>query len=288
MPLYIAGGFLRDYFSGNQSSKSDIDLASEITPKEIELLSDVQVYMRGSQFGSCIVSTGSNAYDHTILRAESYEATSRLPDIVNGDIYTDLYRRDSTINSALYDIKEGILYTHPKFFSDVDKSIIRSTSNPFITRFEDPLRIIRDFIFASDYLCDIHWLTLLADKFLAKHIQDKVPKERLTAEISKIRYINMFICKLKKTGIYNKVFSFDMRSPFVYKPYRDGLLFWAELCKGNLDLLRSNFTLSKKILKGVSELYRYEDKISFLRSSTTEDNYLHKQYLLRCLRDDLS
>ena len=87
------------------------------------------------------------------LRSEKYtNEGGRVPIIEFGTPEEDAYRRDLTINSMFYNIKEGAVEDYTKMGeSDLKLGIVRTPLEPLQTFLDDPLRVLRTIRFATRF-----------------------------------------------------------------------------------------------------------------------------------------
>jgi len=154
--VYIAGGFVRDYFM-NKSSK-DIDLVviglglnagielAEFLCKNINLDHKPIIF---SRFGTAQIKIFDINIEIVAARKEIYNFKNRMPEVFEGTLEDDINRRDFSINSILYNISQKSFIDLKNGIKDIKDGIIRTTSNPKIIFAEDPLRIMRAIRFAA-------------------------------------------------------------------------------------------------------------------------------------------
>lgn len=108
--------------------------------------------------------------------------TINLTDFI--DLITDCSRRDLTINSIAKDIETGEYIDPFNGRSDIERRILRHTSDAFS---EDPLRVIRLARFAARYPFFIADDTiLLSRKMVQAGALNELPYERFWTEIEKV------------------------------------------------------------------------------------------------------
>lgn len=154
---YVAGGWVRDHILGRNSKDIDIAvysshdtlnagirLAQNInnnSGKNIKTINDkgtAQIVINGIQVEFCP------------FRSEVYTANSSKPIVKDGNLKTEVLRRDFTINSLLYNIKTGEIIDYTgNGIEDLRQGIIRTTNDPNVTFSEDPNRIMRAFRFMA-------------------------------------------------------------------------------------------------------------------------------------------
>lgn len=144
--IYQVGGYVRDQFLGIKSN--DIDFSVEASSFE-EMHEYVkanckQIYLVKPEYLTIrALHKDFGAVDYVMCRKDGYYSDNRRPDeVIPGDIYDDLARRDFTINAMAIDENnniidpfDGQLHLREKFIVCVG-----STEKRFE---EDPLRILR-------------------------------------------------------------------------------------------------------------------------------------------------
>ena len=111
-PLYVVGGFVRDFLSGMLAENTDIDVCSATDADTFSSIAKE----RGFQILSVYKNTGtvklrdSNGrdYEYTCFRSDKYVRGIHRPvsTFFTTDITLDAKRRDFTANAVYYDIKE--------------------------------------------------------------------------------------------------------------------------------------------------------------------------------------
>lgn len=177
---YVAGGWVRDkllnYFGLMNKSSKDIDiavwskvpdvqsgmlLAKTIRQSHGDAVTD-PIFVNDKGTARMSVSIGEEwlEVEFCPFRSETYDEVSNKPQVNVGTMETEVYRRDFTINSLLYNINTGntIDYTN-QGIRDLQQGIIRTTRNSESlpheknasanTFYDDPDRIMRAFRFAA-------------------------------------------------------------------------------------------------------------------------------------------
>lgn len=178
--LYLVGGLLRDRALGLPLA-NDLDLVLEGDAVALALF----LYRQGlsqhypvtyPRFGTAMIHVGdsakpkpsapgetSNAVDAegdlqgsavelVTARAESYQPDSRKPDVRQGSLRDDVFRRDFTINTLLENLHTGeMLDLTGRAWEDLKAGVIRTPLEPRVTFFDDPLRMLRAVRFAARF-----------------------------------------------------------------------------------------------------------------------------------------
>lgn len=157
---YIVGGFVRDEIMNITSDDIDIVVAlPDGGCKLADFLFEKGVSSRPvtyDSFGTALVDIKGYKVEFVMTRKESYRDKDRKPEVEGGTLLEDVYRRDFTINSLLMDITTGeILDKTGKGMKDIEKGIIRATSEPALIFKEDPLRMLRAVRFANRFNFEI-------------------------------------------------------------------------------------------------------------------------------------
>ena len=190
---YIVGGAVRDCLMDRNRKNSDLDfvtlgcemtLANEIKNKINKNLK----ISRFKKFGTAHINFNEINIEIVKARKESYNLSSRNPDVEPGNLLDDLKRRDFTINAiavSLNDKNFGELIDPFDGLNDLVNKVIKTPTSPEITLSDDPLRILRGVRFSSELNFEID------DSLLNAMIKncDRVKiisKERIVDEINKI------------------------------------------------------------------------------------------------------
>ncbi len=144
---YIIGGFVRDYLLGLESN--DIDITTNATPKQLQEIFQEDVIMT-TEYGSITIMKKNIRYEITTFRKEIKYQNHRKPIEIEyvDDLYTDLKRRDFTINSICMDENKEI-YDFLNGKKDLKKKEINTIGNAKEKFEEDCLRILRAIRFAT-------------------------------------------------------------------------------------------------------------------------------------------
>ena len=122
-------------------------------------------------------------------RAEKYtDKTSRCPEVVNGTIEEDCFRRDFTVNTLYRSIRTGeILDMTGRGIHDIREGVIRTPLDPYETFDDDPVRILRCLRFAARFGWKIDDATMEALKASVDRLAI-VSRERWSAEFRKMLF----------------------------------------------------------------------------------------------------
>ena len=185
--FYLVGGAVRDGILDIDTK--DFDFTTNATPEESISLLNSNGYKTteiGREFGTIELQIDDNSVHITTYRKDTYENSSRNPSIESAaDLNTDLSRRDFTINSIAYSIKENELVDPFLGLKDLASGTITTPDDPIISFSDDPLRMLRVCRFIST-----HGFSPDNDTYVA--MRDNVERikivsvERIRDEISKL------------------------------------------------------------------------------------------------------
>jgi poly(A) polymerase len=154
--LYLVGGVLRDRFLGLPVS-DDVDLVTEGDAVALAQL----LHERGlsehhpvefPRFGTAKIRVAGHDVELVTARAESYDASSRKPEVRRASLTDDAYRRDFTINTLMENLHTGdILDLTGLGHKDLRVGLIRTPLEPKVTFHDDPLRMLRAIRFAARF-----------------------------------------------------------------------------------------------------------------------------------------
>ena len=185
--LALVGGPVRDAFLGRKVH--DLDFTTSATPDQIEKLvkplADA-IWDVGRAFGTIAAQLGEHTVEITTYRADSYDGSSRKPDVVFGSsLEEDLFRRDFTMNAMALTLPEVKLVDPCNGLEDLLADILRTPIEPEISFQDDPLRMMRGARFTSQLGAVIHPDTMAAMTNLASRIAD-ISAERVREEFTRL------------------------------------------------------------------------------------------------------
>jgi poly(A) polymerase len=150
---YVVGGAVRDLLRGEHPK--DVDIATDARPWELrDLFSNSR--MIGRRFRIVHVFFGDKNIEVATLRrqVEANESEDDLyveEDNAWGDVESDSFRRDFTINALFYDINDFSRIDYTGGVEDVKQKIIRCIGDPTVRFREDPVRMLRAIKFAARF-----------------------------------------------------------------------------------------------------------------------------------------
>lgn len=194
---YIVGGFLRDLATNQISHDRDLIVKSDVAKKLAKTIAD------GTNSHFVPLDEENKIYRVVMPDKTNYFDISAMLD---DDMDKDIHRRDLTINSLAYDLKNDEIVDKVGAISDFENKILRTYDlKNFV---DDPLRMLRVYRFAAKYNFEI-------DKELKKFIQnnlnliEKPAKERINTEIMKLfesKYSDIALLKMDEVGLLDKIF----------------------------------------------------------------------------------
>ncbi len=193
-PLYIVGGFVRDYLVGGKTAGNnpDIDICSPLMVDEVTKLAKSigwNVQEASERIGTVIVCGKEHKYEYTTFRSDSYPTAkgTHRPLSVQfvGSVQEDCLRRDFRCNAVYFDIKQAKIVDVLGGVEDIHHKLIRTTRDSNLVFEEDGLRILRLFRFQSVLGYEIEPTTYATASKLADRLDD-ISVERVQVELEKI------------------------------------------------------------------------------------------------------
>ena len=190
MPVYVVGGYVRDLSLGIDGFDIDFVVIGDAIQfcTVLKKRTNAGSFVTYPRFGTSMIQLGDHKLEFVTARSEIYEKNSRKPTVKKADLFSDLSRRDFTINTLAMDI-------HPDRFgeitdpyngkADLEKGIIRTPLEPGQTFSDDPLRMMRAVRFSTRFNFSIEKKTLEAIKRTSERLKI-ISQERITAEFNKI------------------------------------------------------------------------------------------------------
>lgn len=180
---YIIGGFVRDYLLGLESN--DVDITTNATPKQLQEIF-LDAVIKTTDYGSITIMKKNIRYEITTFRKELKYIDHRKPVEIEyvDDLYTDLRRRDFTINSICMDENKEI-YDFLNGRKDIEKRLINTIGSAKEKFEEDSLRILRAIRFAT--ILNFKLSSEIKDAISAtKHLLKELSYNRKKEELDKI------------------------------------------------------------------------------------------------------
>ena len=187
--LALVGGPVRDAILGRLGN--DLDFTTDAHPKDCEKILNKwadSVWDIGAAFGTVAGKEGEITVEVTTYRSESYDSSSRKPNVEFGKtIEGDLARRDFTINAMALELTTP----EPTFIdlfngvADLQNKLIKTPGKAEESFSDDPLRMMRAARFMSQLNFEIDPSVLVAIKSMATRLEI-ISFERIRDEFIKI------------------------------------------------------------------------------------------------------
>lgn len=188
---YLVGGGVRDLLLGREPK--DFDVVTDARPEQVKGLFR-NCRLIGRRFRLAHVRFGHEVIEVATFRAradtgaqdERITLNGRiLRDNVYGTLEEDAWRRDFSINSLYYNIRDFSVADFTGGMDDLRTGTLRLVGDPQVRYREDPVRIVRAIRFAATLGFRIHPGTEAMISPLA-HLLDEVPPARLYEEVLKL------------------------------------------------------------------------------------------------------
>jgi poly(A) polymerase len=189
--LAIVGGTVRDAFLGRGLTGDDVDLdfTTNATPDQTEaVLAPLgkTLWDAGRRFGTIGVRLGGYLCEITTYRSDSYDGTTRKPEVEFGDsLEADLGRRDFTVNAMALQVPELKLVDPTGGFDDLLAGRLRTPGRPEISFGDDPLRMLRGARFRAQLGFELDAEAAEAARRMAPSLEI-VAAERVQQELAKL------------------------------------------------------------------------------------------------------
>lgn len=201
--IYEVGGSVRDSLLNIPHKDHDyaIECDSFETMKQYILNENYTICVEKPEYGHIkAIKAGKDkkVVDFTLCREDGYYSDNRRPDSIKVcDIYSDLGRRDFTINAIAINIETGEIIDPYNGESDLEIKLIKCVGKTEDRLFEDPLRFLRALRFSvtKDMKIDIAILEVGQDKYFIEKFAT-LPDERIQQELNKM-FIHDTIKSLK-------------------------------------------------------------------------------------------
>jgi poly(A) polymerase len=186
---YLVGGSVRDAFLDRVREDSDIDIATDARPDDVQLAvkgwADA-VWLQGERFGTVGCQKDGHVFEITTFRAEIYRDDSRNPEVTfSDDVQTDLSRRDFTINAMAIALDDPQLLDPHDGLADLAQRRLRTPLSPEISFGDDPLRMLRAARFVATLGFEPDPELLHAVEQMRERLQI-ISAERIRDELSKL------------------------------------------------------------------------------------------------------
>src|SRR6478609_2879222 len=207
--LALVGGPVRDAMLGRQHN--DLDLTTSARPEQTERLlkgwADA-IWDMGRAFGTIGCRKGDWQVEITTYRSESYDPTSRKPDVDFGDhLDGDLGRRDFTVNAMAVRLPGREIEDPFGGVVDLAHGVLRTPGRPEDSFSDDPLRMMRAARFAAQLGFTVDPAVVEAMRAMASRIAI-ISAERVRDELVKLvsaPYPRLGLTLLVETGLADLV-----------------------------------------------------------------------------------
>jgi poly(A) polymerase len=211
---YLVGGYVRDLFLNRNSKDVDVVIVGDGTAfaeafaKKADRKSKLSIF---KTYGTANVRFTHYEFEFVGARKESYQRTSRNPEVESGSLIDDLSRRDFTINALALSMNEERFGQMVDLFNgtiDLQDKVIRTPLEPHQTFSDDPLRMMRAIRFASQLGFSLYPETFEGIKKNNKRIEI-ITQERITDELNKIMLSpkpSVGLELLHQSGLLNIIF----------------------------------------------------------------------------------
>jgi len=184
---YLVGGAVRDLLMDRKPK--DFDVATDARPNDLKrLFRNSRVV--GRRFKLVHVFFGPKNIEVATLRS-MVEPTAHSDDLYVeednqwGDLESDAFRRDFTVNALFYDIRDFAVIDYTGGVADLEARLIRAIGDPRVRFQEDPVRMLRAVKFAARFGFTIEAATYVVTGAAATEIH-KASRFRVTEEIFRI------------------------------------------------------------------------------------------------------
>lgn len=184
---YLVGGAVRDLLMGRKPK--DFDVATDARPRELRRLFKNSREV-GKRFRLVHVFFGPKNIEVATLRSAA-EAPSGDGDLYVdddnewGNLESDAFRRDFTVNALYYDIRDFAVVDYVGGVADINAGLIRAIGDPRVRFQEDPVRMLRGIKFAARFGYTLEEKTAAAIAELHSDVL-KANRHRVTEEFFRI------------------------------------------------------------------------------------------------------
>ncbi|GGY50886.1 CCA tRNA nucleotidyltransferase [Streptomyces xanthochromogenes] len=185
--LALVGGSVRDALLGRLGN--DLDFTTDARPEDVLKLvrpwADA-VWEVGIAFGTVGCQKNGYQIEVTTYRSESYDRSSRKPEVSYGDsIEEDLVRRDFTVNAMAVALPQKEFVDPYGGLEDLAARVLRTPGTPEESFSDDPLRMMRAARFAAQLDFEVAPEVVSAMTDMSGRIEI-VSAERVRDELNKL------------------------------------------------------------------------------------------------------
>ena len=207
--LALVGGPVRDAMLGRHHN--DLDFTTSARPEQTEALlkgwADA-IWDMGRAFGTIGSRKGQWQVEITTYRSDSYDPSSRKPDVDFGDTLAgDLGRRDFTVNAMAVQVPGREVEDPYGGVVDLAHRVLRTPGSPEDSFSDDPLRMMRAARFAAQLGFTVDPSVVSAMTAMAERIEI-ISAERVRDELVKLicaPYPRLGLTLLVETGLAERV-----------------------------------------------------------------------------------
>jgi len=185
--LALVGGPVRDAFLGKAGV--DLDFATSARPEQTEKILaawGTATWDMGREFGTIGARKGDVIAEVTTYRTDTYEESSRKPEVAYGEtLEGDLSRRDFTVNAMAVRLPDLTFVDPFGGLADLAAKVLRTPVAPERSFADDPLRMMRAARFAAQLGFEVDEGTMAAMSAMAGRLEI-VSAERVQAELVKL------------------------------------------------------------------------------------------------------
>ncbi|GCD90233.1 CCA tRNA nucleotidyltransferase [Nocardioides sp. LS1] len=207
--LSLVGGPVRDAMLGRHHN--DLDFTTSARPEQTERLLKgwaEAIWDMGRAFGTIGCRKGEWQVEITTYRSESYDPSSRKPDVDFGDsLVGDLGRRDFTVNAMAVRVPGREVEDPYGGVVDLAHRVLRTPGRPEDSFSDDPLRMMRAARFAAQLGFTVDESVVAAMTAMADRIEI-ISAERVRDELVKLvcaPYPRLGLALLVETGLAERV-----------------------------------------------------------------------------------
>ena len=207
--LHLVGGPVRDAMLGRHHN--DLDFTTSARPEQTERLLKgwaEAVWDIGRAFGTIGCRRGDWQVEITTYRSETYDPSSRKPDVDFGDTLAgDLGRRDFTVNAMAVSVPDRTFEDPFHGVVDLAHRVLRTPGRPEDSFSDDPLRMMRAARFAAQLGFSVDPAVVAAMTAMADRITI-ISAERVRDELVKLvcaPYPRLGLGLLVETGLAGHV-----------------------------------------------------------------------------------
>ncbi|KAB3532529.1 CBS domain-containing protein [Alkaliphilus pronyensis] len=185
--VYVVGGFVRDLFLNVENWDIDLVVEGDGIAFAIELNKELKGNTKlYKEFGTGMLELeNGKTIDIVTARREYYEYPAALPKVEKSTIWSDLFRRDFTINCMAIQLNkdnQGKLIDYFGGFTDLKNKRIRVLYN--LSFIEDPTRIFRAIRFLARYNFSLDEETKsFMEQALGENMLSKLSNDRIKEEL---------------------------------------------------------------------------------------------------------